>query len=64
MWNSPLPHHADAFLTECLDHYFGPNYKRHFWSIDKKLRALVSSTSKLVDRPLKDKSKLSFMRMK
>ncbi len=64
MRNAPLPHHADAFLTKCLNQYSGPNKKWHFWSIDKKLKALVSTTSKVVDRLLKDKSNLSFMPMK
>ena len=64
MWNAPLPHHADAFLTECLDLHFGPNKKWHFWSIDKQNRTLVSVTSKVIDRLLKEKSNLSFMTMK
>ncbi len=60
MWNGPLPHHADAFLIECLDQHFGPNKKWHFWYVDKQRRALVTTTSKVVDRLRKDKSKLSF----
>jgi hypothetical protein len=36
MWNAPLPHHADAFLTGYLDQHFGPNKKWYFWSIEKK----------------------------
>ena len=61
MRNGPLPHHADAFLTKCLDQHFGPNKKLNFWYVDKKRRALVTITSKVVDRLLKDKSKLCFM---
>ena len=61
MWNAPLPHHADAFLTKCLHHYFGPNKKWNFLSIDKQQRALVTITSKVVDRLTKEESKLSFM---
>ncbi len=61
MWNGPLPHHAGAFLTECLDQHFGPNKKWHFWSVDRKRRALVTLTAKVVNRLLKEKSKMSFM---
>ena len=64
MWNAPLPHHANAFLTECLDEHFGADTKWHFYSLDNQNRTLVNVTSKVVDRLLKDKSKLSFMTLK
>ena len=64
MWNAPLPHHADGFLTECLDEHFGENKKWHFYSIDYKRRGLVTVTSKVVDRLLQEKSKLMFMTLK
>jgi hypothetical protein len=61
MRNAPLPHHADAFLSNCLDLQLGPDKKWHFLSIDKSNRSLVNVTSKVVDRLLKEASKLSFM---
>ena len=64
MWNAPLPHQADAYLTECLDDHFGPNKKGHFYSQDNKNRMLRNVTSKVVDRLQKEKSKLSFMTLK
>jgi hypothetical protein len=64
MWNAPLPHHADAFLAECLDEHFGPGKKWHFYSQDTHNRTLVNVTSKVVDRLLKEKSKLPFMTLK
>jgi hypothetical protein len=35
VWNVPLQHEADPFLTESLDQHFGPS-KWHFYSADKK----------------------------
>ena len=58
VWNAPLPHQADAFLTECLDIHFREARKWHFWSIDKKNRALVSLISKVIDMLLKRQTKL------
>ncbi len=63
MWNAPLPHEADAFLTYCLDLHFGAN-KWHFYSMDKSNRPRINGTSKEVDKLLKEKSKLSFMTSK
>ncbi len=64
MWNALLPHHADAYLTECLDNHFGANKTWHFYSLDNQNRTLVNVTSKVVDRLLEEKSKLSFMTLK
>ena len=64
MWNAPLPHHADGFLTECLDGHFGANKKWHLYSQDSHNKMLVSVTSKVFDRLLKEKPKLSFMSLK
>jgi hypothetical protein len=63
VWNAPLQHEADAFLKESLDDYFGDG-KWHFWSIDKKRRQLVTITSKVIDRKLKETSKISFLTSK
>ena len=64
MWNAPLPHHADAFHTDSLDHHFDGAHKWHLWSTDQSNRPLVSLTSKVVDRLLKEKSKMSFIASK
>ena len=64
MWNAPLPHHADGFLTKSLDEHFGADKKWHFYSQDSHNKTLVNVTSKVVDRLLKEKSKLSFMTLK
>ena len=64
MWNASLLHHADGFLTKCLDEHFGGGKKWHFYSQDSQNKTLVSVASKVVDRLLKEKSKLSFMTLK
>ena len=64
MWNAPLLHHADGFLTGCLDKHFGVDKKWHFYFQDSHNRTLVNVTSKVVDTLLKEKSKLSFMTLK
>jgi hypothetical protein len=64
VWNAPLPHQADPFLTECLDLHFREARKWHFWSIDKKNRPLVSLISKVIDRLMKRETKLEFMTYK
>ena len=60
-WNASLQHEANDFLKESLDHHFKGG-KRHFYSIDKKNRPLVSITSMVIDRLGKELSKLSFMK--
>ena len=64
VWNGPLLHEADAFLTECLNIHFGEGKPWHFHSVDKKRRPLVSFVSKVVDRLMKCISKFPFMRAK
>ena len=64
MWNAPLPRHADPFLIECMDDHFGADKKWHFYSLDNQSITLVNVTSKVVDRLLKEKSKLSFTTLK
>jgi hypothetical protein len=64
VWNAPLQHEADAFLCECLDHYFGEGKEWHFYSIDKKRRPLVSFVSRVVDRLMRCVSKFPFMKVK
>ena len=64
VWNGPLLHEVDDFLSECLDDYFGEGKPWHFYSVDKKRRPLVSYVSKVVDRLLKCVSKFPFMRAK
>jgi hypothetical protein len=64
VWNAPLQHQADPFLTASLQHYFGAGNKWHFYSLDKKRRNLVSLTSKVIDRHMKMSSKLTFMTAK
>jgi hypothetical protein len=62
VWNGPLQHEANAFLSECLDHYFGEGTECHFYNIDKKRRPLVSFVSKVVDIMMKCISKFPFMK--
>ncbi len=64
VWNGPLQHEADAFLTECLNIHFGEGKPWHFYSVDKKQRPLSSYVSKVVDRLMKYISKFPFMRAK
>jgi hypothetical protein len=64
VWNAPLQHEADAFLTESLDHFFGLGEKWHFHSVDTKNRPLVSVISKVIDKLRKRVSKFSFMKEK
>jgi hypothetical protein len=64
VWNAPLTHQADPFLTECLDIHFREAMKWHFWSIDKKNRALVSLISNAIDKLMKRETKLEFMTYK
>ena len=64
VWNGPLQHEADAFLKECLDHYFGEGKEWHFYSIDKQRRPLVTFVSKVVDKLMKCVFKFPFMRAK
>ncbi len=57
-WNAPAPHRADDFIRDALNHYFdGPTW--HFTTTDN--RAKVHTVSEVIDRLLKDDSKLSFM---
>ena len=50
VWNGPLQHEADEFLTKSLDRYFGDGNEWHFYMIDKHRRLLVTFVSKVVDR--------------
>ncbi len=63
-WNGPLQHEADAFLHECLDHYFREGNEWHFYNIDKQRRPLVRFVSKVVNRLMKCISKSPFMKAK
>ena len=64
IWNGLLQHEAGAFLSECLDNYFGEGKEWHFNSIDKQRRPLVGFVSKVVDRLMKCMSKSPFMNAK
>jgi hypothetical protein len=64
VWNAPLPHQADPFLTECLDIQFRETGLWHFWYIVKKNRALVSLIPKVIDSLVKRETKLEFMTYK
>ena len=64
VWNGPLQHEVDAFLTKCLNVHFGEGKPWHFYNGDKKQRPLLSFVSKDVDRLMKCISKLPFMRAK
>ena len=61
MWNARLPHHANAFLIEFLDQQLAPIRSGISRLLKKKLRALVTTTSRVVGRLLNDKSNLSFI---
>jgi hypothetical protein len=64
VWNAPLLHEADLFISEALDQHFGAEGKWHFYSVDKRSRPLVSRISKVIDRLKKRISKFSFMKAK
>ena len=64
VWNGPLQHEADAFLTECLDEHFGEGKPWHFYSYDKKQRPLATTVSMVVDRLMKCISNFTFMKAK
>ena len=61
MWNAPLPNHADGFLTKCLVEHFGVDKKWHSYYIDNQNRTRVSVTFEVVDKVLKEETKMSFM---
>ncbi len=61
MCNAPLTHETNAFHTDCLDLHFGANNKWHFYDMERSNRPLVNVTSKVVNKLLKEKSKLSFI---
>ncbi len=60
MWNSPLQHHTNAFLTECLDEHFGAKNKWHVWSIDQHKIPFGFVTFIVVDSLMKVKYNLVF----
>ena len=62
--NAPLQHEADPFLTEALDHFFGPEEKLHFHSVDTRNKPLVSIISKVIDELRKRVSKFVFTKGK
>ena len=64
VWNAPLLHEADSSTKESLDQHFGPGSKRHFYSVDKRTRPLVTKISKVNDMLKNRASKFSFMKAK
>ena len=64
VWNGPLQHEGDAFMIECLDHYFGEGKDWHFYNIHKQRRPLVNFVSKVVVVLMKCMSKFPFMKAK
>ena len=64
VWNAPLQHEADHFLTESLNHFFGPGEKWHFHSVDPRIRPLASVISKVIDKLRKRVLKFSSMNEK
>ena len=64
VWNVPLQHEADPFLTEALNHYFAKEGRWHFYSTDKTNRPLVNYISKVIDKLKKRLSRFTFMKGK
>ena len=64
VWNAPLQHEADPFLTESLNHFFGPGEKWHFHSVGTRNKRLVNIISKVIDKLRKRLSKFLFMKEK
>eukprot|EP00951_Prasinocladus_malaysianus_P017610 scaffold139047_cov32-Prasinocladus_malaysianus.AAC.2 len=61
-WNMPTQNEADDFLKDALDYHFRNQNGWHFWSHDKKNRALLPIISKVIDRLNNQKSKFFFMK--
>jgi hypothetical protein len=64
VWNVPLQHEADPFLTEALNHYFAKDGRWHFYSTDKTNRPLANYISKVIDKLKKRLSRFTFMKGK
>ena len=64
VWNAPLLHEADPFISEALDQHLEEESKWHFYSVDKRSRPLVSRISKVIDMLKKRISKFSFIKAK
>ncbi len=64
VWNAPLQYETDPFLTEALNHFFGPGKKWHFHSVDTSSRPLVSTISKVIDKLRKRVSKFLYIKEK
>jgi hypothetical protein len=64
VWNAPIPHKADAFLSAAVDLYFkGKKHGWRFFSVDTNRNrvAAARTNSVVIDRHLKEQSKFPFM---